>query len=194
MLTTCREVKLRDCAGGLEAARRAVELERSRWAWQALGWAHYRTGDWKASIEALEKSCAMDDPKGGDAAQWFFLAMAHWRLGEKDTGREWYDRAVQWMDKNQRKEELLRRFRAEASELLELKDYFNLGRALEGQGKPVEPIAAFEEVIRGQPDNALAHFGLCFRPCQGEAVGSLGSCLRSSTEAVWRPANAWAVV
>ena len=136
MLTTCREVKLRDAPGGLEAARRAVELERSRWAWQALGWAHYRTGDWKASIEALKKSCALDDPKGGDAAQWFFLAMAHWRLGEKDKGREWYDRAVQWMDKNQPKEELLRRFRAEASELLELKDYFNLGRALEGQGKP----------------------------------------------------------
>ena len=32
---------------------------------------------------------------------WFFLAMARWQLGEKDKAREWYDRAVQWMDKNQ---------------------------------------------------------------------------------------------
>jgi hypothetical protein len=44
------------------------------------------------------------------------------RLGEKDKAREWYDRAVQWMDKNQPKNDELRRFRAEAAELLELKE------------------------------------------------------------------------
>ena len=69
-------------------------------------------GDWKAAIAALEKS--MELRKGGDSNDWFFLAMAHWQLGEKDKAREWYDRAVQWMDKNQPKNEELRRFRAEA--------------------------------------------------------------------------------
>jgi hypothetical protein len=48
--------------------------------------------------------------------------MAHWQLGEKDKAREWYDRAVQWMDNNQPTDEELRRFRVEAAELLELKE------------------------------------------------------------------------
>jgi uncharacterized protein HemY len=116
-------VKLRDAAGGLKAARKAVEVApQLPLAWQVLGWAHYRAGDWKASIEALEKSCALDDPKGGDASQWFFLAMAHWRVGVKDKARDFYDRAVQWTDKNKPGDETLRRFRAEAAELLELKE------------------------------------------------------------------------
>ena len=71
LLTNCPEVKLRDAPGGLATARKAVELApQSIMAWQVLGWAHYRTGDWKASIEALEKSCALqDNPKGGDSFQ-----------------------------------------------------------------------------------------------------------------------------
>jgi hypothetical protein len=44
-----------------------------------------------------EKS--IDLRKGGDRLAWFFLAMAHRQLGEKDQARLWYDRAVQWMDK-----------------------------------------------------------------------------------------------
>jgi hypothetical protein len=48
--------------------------------------------------------------------------MAHWQLGEKDKAREWYDKATLWMEKNQPKNEELLRFRAEASELLELKE------------------------------------------------------------------------
>ena len=82
--------------------------------------AYYRAGDWKAAIEALEKveaSSTMD----GDSFDWFFLAMAHWQLGEKDEARKWYDQAVQWMEKNQPQDEELRRFRAEAEELLGIK-------------------------------------------------------------------------
>ena len=58
---------------------------------------------------------------GGDAIDWFFLAMAHERLGHKDEARTWYDRAAAWMDKNQPKNEELRRFRTEAAELLGIK-------------------------------------------------------------------------
>jgi hypothetical protein len=47
--------------------------------------------------------------------------MAHWQLGAKDEAREWYDLAVQWMDQNDPKNEDLRRFRAEAAELLRIK-------------------------------------------------------------------------
>ena len=59
-----------------------------------------------------------DQPKGGNSYQWFFLAMAHGQLSEKDKAREWYDRAVAWMDKHLPKDEVLRGYRAEASKLL----------------------------------------------------------------------------
>jgi hypothetical protein len=52
--------------------------------------------------------------------------MAHWRLGDKEQARKWYGRAVQWMEKNQLPREELRqellRFRAEAAELLGIKN------------------------------------------------------------------------
>ena len=85
-----------------------------------LGAAHYRAGNWNAAIDAMDKS--MQLRKGGDSNEWFFLAMAHWQLGEKDKAREWYDRAVQWMDKNQPNNDELCRFRAEAAELLGVKE------------------------------------------------------------------------
>jgi serine/threonine protein kinase/tetratricopeptide (TPR) repeat protein len=121
LLANCPDVKLRDPKRAVELAMNAVELApRSGWSWHVLGWARYRNGAWKDSIADLEKSIAVRND-GGDSWHWFFLAMAHWQLGQKGKAREWYDRAVQWMDKYQPKHEELRRFRAEASELLELK-------------------------------------------------------------------------
>ena len=82
-----------------------------------LGLAHYRAGDLKQAVSELEKSISLRD--GGDSNDWFFLAMAQWQLGNNNEARGWYDRAVAWMDKNQPKNEELRRFKSEASELLE---------------------------------------------------------------------------
>jgi hypothetical protein len=45
------------------------------------------------------------------------MAMAHGRLDQKDEARRWYDRAVQWMEKNAPQNVELLRFRAEAAEL-----------------------------------------------------------------------------
>jgi hypothetical protein len=56
--------------------------------------------------------------KGGDSYDWFFLAMAHWRLGDRDKARTWFGRAVKWMDAHQPQDVELRRFRAEAEALL----------------------------------------------------------------------------
>ena len=61
-------------------------------------------------------------PDKQESVNTFFLAMAQWQVGEKDKARVWYDKAVEWMEKNQPKNEELRRFRAEASELLELNE------------------------------------------------------------------------
>jgi Flp pilus assembly protein TadD len=81
-----------------------------------LGIAQYRNGDHKTAMETLKKS--MDLRSGGDAFDWFFLAMAHWQLKNQDEARRWYDKAVAWVDKNQPKDEELLRFRAEAAQLL----------------------------------------------------------------------------
>jgi tetratricopeptide (TPR) repeat protein len=98
-------------------AKRAVDLAiKERNHRNTLGLALYRAGDWKEALTALEKS--MELRKGGDSFDWFFLAMAHDQLGDKKKAREWYDRATRWMDKNQAANEELRRFRAEAGQVL----------------------------------------------------------------------------
>ena len=84
--------------------------------WNMLGVAHYRAGDWKAAVDGPGQ--VDGTPQGRRRIDWFFLAMAHWRLGEKEEAHKWYDKAVEWMDKNHPKNEELRRFRAEAEELL----------------------------------------------------------------------------
>src|SRR5262249_18986715 len=111
----------RDPGRAVALAREAVGLApKNGGAWNTLGTAHYRAGNWQESLAALRK--AMELRKGGDSFDWFFLAMAHWRLGEEGKARAWYDRAVRWMDRNQPTNEELRRFRAEAAGLLGVKD------------------------------------------------------------------------
>ena len=124
LLTTCADLKLRDPERALQLAMDAVKLApQSSYCWRVLGWAHYRTGAWQASVEALEKSMQLQkDPAGGDSFQWFFLAMAHWQLGQKEDSRKWYGRAVEWMDKERPKNEELRRIQAEAATLLGLRE------------------------------------------------------------------------
>jgi serine/threonine protein kinase/tetratricopeptide (TPR) repeat protein len=117
LLATSSDPKLRDPREAVVHAKKAVELDpRHDRLWKVLGVAHYREGDWNAAIEAFLKSAQLS--KGDDSYGFFFLAMAHWQLGERDKARTWYDRAVDWMDKNSPKNEELKRFRAEATALL----------------------------------------------------------------------------
>jgi uncharacterized protein HemY len=92
-------------------------------AWGTLGAAHDRAGDWPAAAAALEKSRSLRD--GDDPEDLFFRAMTCWQLGNKDQARQCYDRAVQLMEKQpthyKGRLEDLRRFRAEAAELLGIK-------------------------------------------------------------------------
>ncbi len=101
----------------VELAKRAVKLAPTdRNCWNTLGVAQYRNASWNAAIESLEKS--MELRHGGDAHDWFFVAMSHWRLDHKDEARQWYDKAVEWTDKNAPQNEELSRFRQEAAKLL----------------------------------------------------------------------------
>jgi serine/threonine protein kinase/tetratricopeptide (TPR) repeat protein len=84
--------------------------------WNTLGAAQYRAGNWQDALSAFHKS--MELRKGGDSFDWFFLAMANWKIGDREAAQEWYGKAVEWMEKNQPGHEELRRFRAEAAELM----------------------------------------------------------------------------
>jgi WD40 repeat protein len=126
-LATNPEAKLRDPARAVKLAQKAVDLcPKQAMYWNTLGVAHYSAGHWKDAIEALTKSMELQKGKL-ESFDTFFLAMAHWRLDKKEKAREWYDRAVEWMDKNNQAlqkphQEELRRFRSEAAELLGIKE------------------------------------------------------------------------
>jgi tetratricopeptide (TPR) repeat protein len=130
LLAAMPEPRLRDPARAVELAKKAVELSpKAHSAWNTLGVAQYRIADWKGAIDAFEKS--MELRRGGDGRDWFFLAMAYYQSGssvdlppeekerQRTQAREWYDRAVEWMNRVQPADTELIQFRAEAAELLE---------------------------------------------------------------------------
>jgi serine/threonine protein kinase/tetratricopeptide (TPR) repeat protein len=92
-LATCPEKSLRDRAEALEVAKRAISVG-TEWgeSWNTLGVAFYRNGQYDKAIETLRKS--MELRAGGDAFDWFFLAMAYHQKGDKDEAEHWYGRAV----------------------------------------------------------------------------------------------------
>jgi Flp pilus assembly protein TadD len=86
ILATSPELSLRDACEAVRLGKKAVAAEpQSGACWNTLGVAHYRDGDCKAAVETLEKSMMLRS--GGDAYDWFFLAMAHWHLGDRDKAR-----------------------------------------------------------------------------------------------------------
>jgi tetratricopeptide (TPR) repeat protein len=136
LLATCPDPDLRDPSRAVGLAKKAVELAQAAPEFRnTLGVARYRAGDWPGAIEALAKSeeLAPGTSVGFNA---FFLAMAHRQLGHQDEPRQWYDRAVQWTEKNQPEDEELRRFRAEAAALL------GLGPRTDREGQPAPSDAA----------------------------------------------------
>jgi tetratricopeptide (TPR) repeat protein len=110
---------LRDPERAIELAQKAIAIEPPDGAdWNTLGVAQYHAGQWQSAISTLEES--MKRRSGGDALDWFFLGMAHWQLGNKDEGRRWYEKSVEWMDANAPANTELIRFRAEADALMGL--------------------------------------------------------------------------
>jgi tetratricopeptide (TPR) repeat protein len=101
----------------VELAQKAVELApQNGWYWNTLGAASCRARRWNDAVAALQRSIQLR--AGGDGADWYLLAMAHWHLGQCEEARGWYDRAVPWMDRYKPYDEELGRFRAGAAALL----------------------------------------------------------------------------
>jgi tetratricopeptide (TPR) repeat protein len=133
LLATAPDLKFRAPARAVELAREVARLRPDEAnSWNTLGVAEYRAGNWKSAVSALGKS--VDLYHGDDGCNCFFLAMAHGQLGKaeqadvqardrhRQEARTWYDRAAVWMEKNQPRNGELIRFRAEAAELLGIKE------------------------------------------------------------------------
>jgi tetratricopeptide (TPR) repeat protein len=128
LLAICPDAKLRDPDQAVALATKAVQLApKEATYWNTLGVAHYRAGDWKAAVAALDKVRELSG--GGDVGNWLFLAMAHWKLGNHDEALKMYKQAAQWLEKKLERlpkekgghAEQLRDFWTEAEEVLELK-------------------------------------------------------------------------
>ncbi len=116
-LATSPEPRFRDAPLAVRLAKKAVAARPQAANYRnTLGVAHYRNGEDRVAVAELETSMSL--LAGGSSFDWFFLAMAHWRLGEREQARMWFDRAVRWMDQHKPHDDELRRFRAEAKALL----------------------------------------------------------------------------
>ena len=117
------DVKRRNPTEAVQLGKEAVaQLEEAAFR-TTLGAAQYRAGDFEAAIDSLET--AMKIGEGEDSYDWFFLAMSHWQLGNEEAARQWYDKAIDWMERNQPQNDELLRFRTEAQELMALKESKN---------------------------------------------------------------------
>jgi tetratricopeptide (TPR) repeat protein len=129
----------------LPVARRVVELDPDKWEyWHTLGIAEYRAGNYRQAIEALNRSQSLEGRM--DGYNFFWLAMAHWQLGEEATGREWLNRAILWGDRDSWNKQQLLNYRREAEDLMTEPDAALAARSDEQplgtpltEGRPPEP-------------------------------------------------------
>jgi protein O-mannosyl-transferase len=117
ILATAPSDHIRDPGRAVALAKKAVELDPTvAFAYNTLGVACYRAGNWQDTIEWLDKSTKLS--YGGNAVDWFFLAMAHEQLGHHDKARQCYERAAKLIDEHLPQSEELLRFRRETEKLL----------------------------------------------------------------------------
>jgi serine/threonine protein kinase len=119
-LATCPDGQLREPKRAVDLASQAVKLAPQEGDFRnTLGVAYYRLGDFPATVETLGQSVQLRN--GGDPSDWFFLAMAHWKLGHQEQARKWYDKSVLWVEKNNPNDVETRRLQAEVAETMGLK-------------------------------------------------------------------------
>jgi tetratricopeptide (TPR) repeat protein len=80
----------------VEIAERAVRAQPVPHHLHTLGLAHYRAGQFDEAIRQLHRS--VEGNWSANAANWLVLAMAHQRLGRADEARQWFDKAVRWIE------------------------------------------------------------------------------------------------
>jgi tetratricopeptide (TPR) repeat protein len=119
LLVTCPDPALIEPAEAVRRSRQAVALEPGLGIyWNTVGVAEYRAGRLDEAARTLAHSMQLRD--GGDAFDWFFLAMIAQEQGHHAQARSWFDRAVQWRESQRPFDPELLRFQAEAANRLGL--------------------------------------------------------------------------
>jgi serine/threonine protein kinase/tetratricopeptide (TPR) repeat protein len=125
--------KYQHVAEAIQWARTASELEPGNGAiWNTLGITLYRDGQWQACVDALRKSRELNaaEPSNG-----LVLAMAQWRLGNRDQALTSYAKALTLRSRTLADSKLLDLF-AEARKVLER--------------------AGLEQLVESDPNSSLA--------------------------------------
>ncbi len=92
-LASCPQIEFRDPAKSIKLAQAAISLAPDQWEyWNTLGVARYRARQWNEALAALDRSCQLGG--GGNAFDFFFIAMAYHQLGQKEKADEFYLKAV----------------------------------------------------------------------------------------------------
>jgi serine/threonine protein kinase len=124
LLATCPDPQRRDAKRAVEVVKTLVERAPQEGSYRStLGAAYFGTGDYPAAVRALEEAVRL--PNGQTGVALYFLAMAHWQLGQKDLARNCYNRAVTEAERRKARSAETRRLRVEAEKLL----------GITGQGK-----------------------------------------------------------
>jgi serine/threonine protein kinase/Tfp pilus assembly protein PilF len=124
-LATCPHAEFRDPAKSIELAQAAVSIAPEQWEyWNTLGVARYRAHQWTEALAALDRSCKLDG--GGNAFDFFFMAMANHQLGQKVQAQAQYEKAMRESESGAALIEPIHHLRQEAEALL---------------GKKAEPVA-----------------------------------------------------
>jgi len=94
-----RQQPMGDPEIALELMQKAHEMQPQNWNYRfGLGAAYCRTGRWEKAIAHLTESASLG---GGDnVCIDFFLAMAYWQSNEEDEAKNYYKKAIEWMEDN----------------------------------------------------------------------------------------------
>ena len=124
LLATCPDPQCRDAKRAVDLVKTLVERAPQEGSYRStLGAAYFGTGDYPAAVRALEEAVRL--PNGQIVVALYFLAMAHWQLGQKELARNCYHQAVTHMELRKARSAETRRFRLETEKLL----------GITGQGK-----------------------------------------------------------
>jgi tetratricopeptide (TPR) repeat protein len=92
---TCPCEEFRDLAKGVELAQQTSHPQDGQ-SLRFLGIALYRAAAWQQARQALEQ--ALPRLNGGDAIDFFYLAMTNAMLGDQVVASRWYQRAIDASD------------------------------------------------------------------------------------------------
>ncbi|MFC1634806.1 protein kinase [Planctomycetota bacterium] len=117
----------------VELLQKAHEMQPKNWNYLCgLGAAYYRSGQWGNAIDNLTKSSKL--VSGENACNYFFLAMAYWQSDEQDKAKNFYNKAIDWIEANKNNwlwdyNRIIFEIYVEASELMsiEINELFTQG-------------------------------------------------------------------